>query len=265
VSRIGPRRATRPSNPYSTPLPNTDIVTVLEADPELGDRLVSEDYEAARRALRARVMTLEPGRWQPDDLWDRQNHPTLGLLVLDGLMIREVAVAGRPSTELLGAGDLLRPWDHDGDVGMLPIEATWVVANRMRLAVLDQRFLIAACHWPAVVDELCTRMVRRSRWLSFRLAMKEIMRVEGRLLILLWAMSERWGVVTPRGVHVRIRLTHEALGKLVGARRPSVTTAIGALTEAGELERVSDGYVLLGGPPDALRRAAGESDPALAT
>src|SRR3954452_7744478 len=100
-------------------------------------------------------------------------------------------------------------------------------------------------------------MVRRARWLSFRLAMKEIMRVEGRILILLWAMSERWGVVTPRGVHVKLRLTHEALGKLVGARRPSVTTAIGALTAAGELERMADGYRLYGDANTALQHVLG--------
>ena len=240
----------------------TDIAPVLEADPELGDGLSPDEFEAARRALLARVVTVEVGLWRPEEQWSRDDHPTVGLLVLDGLMTREVTVAGRPSTELLAPGDLLRPWDHDGDVGMLPVDASWTVTSRLRLAVLDQRFLLACSRWPSVVDELCRRMVRRSRWLSFRLAMKEIMRVEGRLLILFWALSETFGVVTPRGVHVKLRLTHEALGKLVGARRPSVTTAIGALTEAGELERVGDGYLLLGDPPGALRRAAGEGDPA---
>jgi len=243
----------------------TDIVPVLDTDPELGDALDRDQFEAARRALLARAVTLEPGRWRPEDHWTREEHPTLGLLVLEGLMTREVTVAGRQSTELLGAGDLLRPWDQDADVGTLQMPATWMITNRARLAILDERFLMAACRWPTVVDELGTRMVRRSRYLSFRLAMKEIMRVEGRLLILFWALSERWGHVTPRGVHVRLRLTHEALGKLVGARRPSVTTAIGALTAAGEIERMADGYLLLGDPSQALRRAAGEDDAALAS
>lgn len=248
-----------------TPLQRTDVAAVLDADPELGDRLTREEFEAARRGLAARVIALEPGAWHPDEVWSRDEHPALGLLVLDGLMTRELSVAGRPSTELLGAGDLLRPWDYDGDIGMMQFPASWVVAARMRIAILDERFLLAASRWPAVVDELCTRMVRRSRWLSFRLAMKEIMRVEGRLLVLLWAMSERWGVVTPRGVHLRLKLTHEALGKLAGARRPSVTTALGALAEAGEIERVSDGYLLLGDPPGALRRASGDGERSLAS
>jgi CRP/FNR family cyclic AMP-dependent transcriptional regulator len=241
-------------------LSRTDIAPVLEADPELGEGLEPQEFDAAQRTLLARVITLEPGRWRPEDMWTHADHPTLGILVLDGLATREVTVAGRHSTELLGSGDLLRPWDQDGDVGMLQMPATWTITARMRVAVLDERFLVAACRWPSIVDQLSTRMIRRSRYLSFRLAMKEIMRVEGRLLILFWALSERWGHVTPRGVHVRLRLTHEALGKLVGARRPSVTTAIGALTAAGEIERAADGYVLLGDPANALRRAAGDDD-----
>jgi hypothetical protein len=239
-------------------LNRTDIVPVLDADPELGENLTADDFDAARRALLARVVTVEAGTWQPELSWDDNEHPTLGLLVLEGLMTRQITVASRPSTELIGAGDLLRPWDQDGDVG-IPVDVQWTVLGRMRLAVLDQRFLLTACRWPRVVDAMAGRALRHSRWLSFQLAMRQIMRVEGRLLLLLWALSDRWGVVTPRGVHVRLKLTHEALGKLVGARRPSVTTAIGALTEAGAIERVEDGYRLFGDPEQALRRVVGDT------
>jgi hypothetical protein len=41
-----------------------------------------------------------------------------------------------------------------------------------------------------------------------------------------------------------------------------VTTALGALAEAGALERVSDGYRLYGDAAQALRRVAGEQDDA---
>jgi hypothetical protein len=178
--------------------------------------------------------------------------------MLEGLMTRQLSLAGRPSTELLGAGDLLRPWDMDSDLGMFPVEIQWQALNRTRFAVLDQRFLLTAARWPAVIDGLAGRGARRSRWLAFQLGMKQIMRVEGRLLVLLWALSERWGVVTPQGVQLRLKLTHEALGKLVGARRPSVTTAVGALTEAGAIERVSDGYRLYGDATTALQRVVGQ-------
>lgn len=233
-----------------------DIAPVLDADPELGERLSAEEFDAAHERLLSRVVTVESGVWLPQQSWNEDQHPTLGLLVLEGLLTRQINVAGRLSTELLGSGDLLRPWDQDAEMGV-PVGVSWTALSRTRLAVLDQRFLLTACRWPSVIDAITARAVRHSRWLSFQLGMQQIMRVEGRLLVLLWALSERWGVVTPRGVHLRLKLTHEALGKLVGARRPSVTTAIGALTEAGAIERVEDGYRLRGDAEQAMRRAAG--------
>lgn len=234
-----------------------EIVPVLDVDPELGERLPADEFEAARRALLVRVMTFDAGAWHPEAHWTDREHPTLGLLVLDGVITRQISVADRPSTELLGPGDVLRPWDLDADVG-IPVQVSWHVLQRAQLALLDQRFLVSAARWPPVVDALAGRGQRRSRWLAFQLAMKQIMRIEGRLLVLLWALSERWGVVTPRGVHLRLKLTHEALGKLVGARRPSVTTALGALAEAGLIERVPDGYRLFGDAEQAVRRVAGQ-------
>lgn len=235
-----------------------EIVGVLDADPELGENLPSEEFDAARKALLARTIVVEPGSWQPKTLFSEDDHPTLGLLLLEGVMTRQLSLAGRPSTELLGSGDLLRPWDMDSELGMIPVEIQWHALVRTRFALLDQRFLLTAARWPAVIDGLAGRGARRSRWLAFQLGMKQIMRVEGRLLVLLWALSERWGVVTPLGVHLRLKLTHEALGKLVGARRPSVTTAVGALTEAGAIERVSDGYRLYGDATTALQRVVGQ-------
>lgn len=239
--------------------PALDVVPLLDADPDLGERLPAAEFAAAATALPVRVITLELGPWHPGRTWNEDDHPALGLLLLEGMITREIRVAGRPSTELMGAGDVLRPWDLDSDLG-IPLQVDWEIMQRVRIAVLDQRFLVGCARWPAIVDALASRGQRRTRWLAFQLAMRQIMRVEGRLLVLLWALSERWGVVTPRGVHLRLKLTHEALGKLVGARRPSVTTALGALSEAGALERVADGYRLYGDADEAMRRVSGEPE-----
>jgi CRP/FNR family cyclic AMP-dependent transcriptional regulator len=53
---------------------------------------------------------------------------------------------------------------------------------------------------------------------------------------------------------VPLPLSHQRLGDLVGAHRPSVTTAMGDLVRAGLLSR-SDGkvWVLHGSPPEQLR------------
>lgn len=231
-------------------------ISILQIDPELGEGLAREDFAVASRVLIAPEVTLPAGPWEPTDLYGGQP-PAIGLLVIEGLMTREVTVAGRPSTELLGGSDLLRPWDQDGDVGLMPLDVHWEVLVPTRIAVLDARVLQGVLRWPKLIEALLCRSLRRSRWLAFLLGMKQIVRIEGRLLVLFWALSERWGHVTPRGVHVRLRLTHEQLGRLVGARRPSVTTALGSLTSAGLIERVDDGYLLHGDADDAMNRVAG--------
>jgi hypothetical protein len=73
--------------------------------------------------------------------------------------------------------------------------------------------------------------------------------VEDRILVLLWHLADRWGRVRPEGVTVPVRLTHEMLGKLVGARRPSVTTAVNELIQREQIARADDGGWLLLGPP----------------
>ena len=60
--------------------------------------------------------------------------------------------------------------------------------------------------------------------------------------------------MTGEGVLLPLRLTHQILAQLIGARRPSVTTAVGELTSAGLASRRPDGsWVLHGGPPNELR------------
>jgi hypothetical protein len=57
--------------------------------------------------------------------------------------------------------------------------------------------------------------------------------------------------VTLDGVVVPVRLTHEMIGRLVGAHRPSVTTALTQLTRTGRIRRLPHGWLLLGDPPAA--------------
>jgi DNA-binding IclR family transcriptional regulator len=44
---------------------------------------------------------------------------------------------------------------------------------------------------------------------------------------------------------IDLELTHAELGRLVGARRPTVTLALQALREQGDLDRAPDGEWLL--------------------
>jgi CRP/FNR family transcriptional regulator, cyclic AMP receptor protein len=51
--------------------------------------------------------------------------------------------------------------------------------------------------------------------------------------------------VTGDGVVIGLRLTHEVLGCLVGARRPTVTLALKDLGAAGHVRRRDDGRLVL--------------------
>jgi CRP/FNR family transcriptional regulator, cyclic AMP receptor protein len=72
-------------------------------------------------------------------------------------------------------------------------------------------------------------------------------------MLFLWHLADRWGRVGPGGVQVPVRVTHETLGRLVRAQRPSVTRAVNQLATRGALSRGADGcWVLHGEPPREL-------------
>ena len=122
-----------------------------------------------------------------------------------------------------------------------------------RLAVLDRRFAAAAGRWPELMESVLARSVHRSRRLAFHMALSHLTRVDVRLLAVFWYMADRWGRVGPEGVVLQLRLTHQTLAQLVGAQRPSVTTALGQLAAQGKLiRRDVSNWLLHGRPPDEL-------------
>ena len=121
--------------------------------------------------------------------------------------------------------------------------------------MLDARFALAIAGSPRVQAAIVARAVARSRALAFYLAVSHVRRVEQRLLVMLWHFAERWGRVGPQGVVLGVRLTHETLGRVVGARRPTVTTALRQLMEQGLVSRLPDRRLILhGDPPSGLQR-----------
>jgi len=79
--------------------------------------------------------------------------------------------------------------------------------------------------------------------------------------VLFWHLAERWGRVGPGGVLVPLRLTHRTLADLVGARRPSVTAALGDLSRRDLITRAGDGWVLQGDPSEPLLLAGASQAP----
>jgi len=223
-----------------------DLVAVLEADADLKAVIPPNELDLARKQLVARAVDAPPGAWDPDGICEIDG---VGLLVLEGLLTREVEIGGARSLELLGTGDVIRPWDDDPELSPTSKEASWTVFEATRLAYLDRRFMAALGRWPTLGSEIIHRVLRRSRWLAVRLAIGSLQGVAQRVTLLLWHMAGNWGRVTPEGTLVPFRLTHELIADLIGARRPSVTTAIGELREADKIERRRDGWLLKGRPP----------------
>ncbi len=71
------------------------------------------------------------------------------------------------------------------------------------------------------------------RELSVAIALEP--RLERRLVLKLRQLAERWGKVTPEGVRLDLRVTHQELGDMIGAARESITVALGRLQEQGEI------------------------------
>lgn len=206
---------------------------------------------AAVAATRAATFHLPVGPWAAEPPRGPLGH--LGLLVLDGLLSREVYVGHRSCVELLGSGDLLRPWDALTDDSSIALDTRWTVQSEVRIAILDRDLAVRISPFPEVVAALMARLARRSRWLAFHLAISHLPRLDVRLRVMFWYMGDRWGRVTPEGVVVPLHLSHALIGELVGVGRSPVTRALGRLRAAGDVTRRPDGsWLLRGQPPSEL-------------
>ena len=224
-----------------------EIVRVFEQDPELLRGVSGAPARQLERQVVTDVLCVAHGAsLSPPAGADG----LFGLLVLDGLLARRVALAGRRSVELLGAGDVIRPGQDDGGLSSLPAETSWRGLAHSRIAVLDAEFLGLVHRFPSVVGELLARAVQRSHALLARLAIAQMPRLDKRLLALFWHLADRWGHVEPTRVVVQVPVSHSVLAELVCAQRPSVSVALKQLIDAGHIERLpGGGWALFGGPP----------------
>ncbi|MDT5028711.1 MAG: family transcriptional regulator, cyclic receptor protein, partial [Micromonosporaceae bacterium] len=217
-------------------------IRLLEADPELARYVTQEELPRARRSVTAPLLILPEGQFEPlHSLGIGTN--SFAALILSGLVSREITVGGQPTLRLLGPGDMV----HSAPIeaGLLMPEQAFTASLPTRLAVLDDLFLHAVRHWPRLLTALVERTAEHHDATLIQLAISQQPRVEDRLVALFRALAERWGRVTAAGVVVPLSLTHEALGRLIGARRPTVTLALKALNAGERLRRRPDGSWLI--------------------
>jgi hypothetical protein len=225
-------------------------LSLVEFDSELDPHPRGWSTPGSKRLV-ARVAELPAGRFEPVRLVEDPSG-WLGLLVVDGLVLVQVAAGRAPIGWLIGADDLLRPWEM-ADVSLLKT-ATWQALSPLRLALLDADFGRRVAGIGSIADTLAAKAAQTSHWLFAKSLVTGTSVIEERLLLLFALLGERWGKATGGGVLVAMPLTHQVLATLVGARRPSVSTALRALCAAGLLQRTTEGWLLCRTVPNGQRR-----------
>jgi hypothetical protein len=242
----------RPTDlPSPVPVRRPGVVSLLDVDPELGGTLSGERLERARAQLPVAHARFSAGPWVAGRL-SRASDRLFGLLVYRGVMARELLLESVTSLELLGPGDILRPWDAPPGASLLGHAERWSVLDESRVVVLDRGIADRLTAYPEIVEAIALRMGERAQRLAVTQAISQLTRVDDRLHLMLWHLVERWGRMTADGAVLPISLSHRQLAQLVGARRPSASSALSALARAGRVIRRRDGSWLLPGEPPGV-------------
>ncbi|MEA2496158.1 MAG: family transcriptional regulator, cyclic receptor protein [Thermoleophilaceae bacterium] len=221
------------------------FVRPFAEDPDLLQAVDDERQRAIAAQVSVPACRLDIGSWEPP----LAEKGAFGILVIEGLLRRQVGVLGRRGVELLGAGDLIRP-ELQPTLSSVPQQADWRALTPTTVGILGAETAAFVSRIPGIASELLARGVRRSRTMLELGAITQIRGVSSRLLLLFWLLADRWGRRQSGEVVLTIPLTHDLLADLINAQRQSVSSALGVLTSAGVIKRLSDGtWVLCGLPP----------------
>jgi CRP/FNR family transcriptional regulator, cyclic AMP receptor protein len=229
----GERRPDEQRAPHAAPVTTIDLVA---AWPEMAASVPPADLRLARRALIARVVTVEDA-----DLFEVIGAGARGafaVVIIDGVVLKVTTFAGRSALELFGPGDLLAPPLTAARQVESPAVSRYVAHREASVAVLDDRFRQAARRWPGLADCVRDRLGRQTHRASAHLAILHLPRVEDRIVALFADLAERFGRVTADGMVIELALTHQLIGDLVGSRRPTVSLALQTLADSGALNRL---------------------------
>lgn len=219
-------------------------VSLLDVEPDLGRGIAPRDWEVARQATRATLTRIARREFAlPEGAYETAN--VLGLIVNDGLVSREIALGEHVAFDLLTPGDVLLPPAADPGGLDLGGRVTLTALNPAKLVVLNTTFVQAAARWPSLLTNLHRRLEAQRRRLAIQSLAVHLARAEDRVLLTLWILADSCGRVTPEGTVVPLSLSHEVLGRLAAARRPTVSLALRSLERAECIERRRDGHLIL--------------------
>lgn len=233
----------------------TYAACLLECDPGFGDRLSREQFRQASRRLRVPVVRCPRGDVRGWPLEDAPEAGFQGFVVLKGLLSRTVTLGNLHASELLGPGDVVRPWDGQYE-DLLQVRSCWRVREAAEIAVLDRQFHALAAAWPEIAASLHDRDATRAASLTTRLLIAQAPRITHRVHLLLWHLGGRWGFRSSAGVIVPLRLSRTLVADLVCSTRESVSRAMTVLVAEGTVEPIPRGFLLHGSPPGAVASSA---------
>lgn len=232
------------------PVASSSRLSLLDAEPELATWIAPSQRPEAAVATRVPEVVLERGPFDPDAVY-RLGRDAFGAIIVSGLIAREICLDDRPALRLLGPGDVFVD-EQPGSNGFETAGA-WTVSVATHLAVLDDHLLVAVRRWPRLMRGLCSRLQQSHDATLLQLSISHRPAVEDRIVGLFGVLAARWGRVTPEGLVVPIPLTHDAIGQMIGARRPTVTLGLRALALQGRLDRDAEGRWLLAPVSDGLQ------------
>src|SRR3954453_6956375 len=125
--------------------------SLLRLDPDLGQLLSDARREAAEEQVNVTVASITPGPWAPGKLCSPGRASNVGLLLLDGVVVRETCLLESPSAELFGPGDIVRTWTADADPQPLRVAIEWRALERTSVAVMDGATALALRAFPEIM------------------------------------------------------------------------------------------------------------------
>jgi CRP/FNR family transcriptional regulator, cyclic AMP receptor protein len=212
---------------------------VLDHDPDLATGIPRDEREAARQACRSGLVNVPRGRWEvPISAGERDDR--LGLVIVVGLLCREIALGDHHMFELLGPRDVLQLPVASGRPQLGgPVKITAIMESS--LLVLGESFIRASARWPSLSATFLRRIEAQRERLAVQGLITHIPRADHRILIALSHLADRFGTTADGGTIIPLPLTHDLLGHLVGARRSTATLAISTLEADGMLRRIDRG------------------------
>jgi hypothetical protein len=232
-------------------------VRLIDVDPDF-IRSTPEDERDHARGISLPAIDVPHGAFDPTAVLSAAGG-SYGIL-LEGMLNRSVHIGAHVALRVLGPSAVVP--GIDGPPSTF-VNSQWLMATPGRLAVVGEEFFHASRRWPQLYLNLLARINEQTEQLVTQLTLCQLPRVEDRVLAMLWLLSESWGKVTSAGTVLPLHFTHEALGAMVGARRSTVTLALGKLTETGAVVERDSGWLLLERPPQTTEGLAPTEPPRL--